>query len=109
MWKHSVHPNIVPLLGVTLAPLQLISTWMAGGELSTYIGAHPCANRVGLVSPVSGMVEHELTLDQLSDVAVGLKFLHSRGIVHGDLKGVRRTGKCSPTQLIRVSAERPRG
>jgi serine/threonine protein kinase len=65
------HPNVVPLLGTTCDPYQLISVWMAGGELSAYIGAHPCANRLGLVS----------------DVADGLNYLHSLGVIHGDLKG----------------------
>ena len=46
---------------------------------------------------------------QLSDIAVGLNFLHCRGIVHGDLKGVRETVICSPTLLTRILAEYSRG
>lgn len=49
MWKHLAHPNIVPLLGVTIAPFQFISVWMPGGELSEYIGTHPYADRIELV------------------------------------------------------------
>jgi len=37
MWKHLKHPNILPLLGVTIDPFQLISHWMFGGDLSDYV------------------------------------------------------------------------
>ena len=49
MWRHLTHPNIVPLLGITLEPLQLISAWIPGGELTDYIANNPYANRLALV------------------------------------------------------------
>lgn len=49
-WKHSVHPNIVPLMSVTIDPLQLISEWMSGGDLMEYITNNPDADRLNLVS-----------------------------------------------------------
>ena len=49
MWKHLSHPNIVPLLGITPVPLQLISEWVPGGDLTEYIKRNPGANRLGLV------------------------------------------------------------
>ena len=49
MWKHGKHPNIVPFLGVTIVPLQLISDWMSGGNIMEYLKKHPGANRLGLV------------------------------------------------------------
>ncbi|KAF9789474.1 kinase-like domain-containing protein [Thelephora terrestris] len=69
--KRSAHPNIVPLLGVTLEPLELISEWMSGGDLPRYISKHPGADILSL----------------LSDVAEGLSYLHSCNVIHGDLKG----------------------
>lgn len=30
------HPNILPLLGITILPPQLVSDWMAGGDLQRY-------------------------------------------------------------------------
>ena len=51
MWKHLTHPNIVPLLGVTITPLQLISDWMPGGELREYLKNNPDAKRLKLVGP----------------------------------------------------------
>lgn len=49
MWKRLIHPNIVPLIGITLKPLQLISAWMPGGELKDYIAKNPNTNRLRLV------------------------------------------------------------
>jgi len=49
MWKRLTHPNIVPLMGVTTAPFQLISDRMSGGELSGYIKEHPDSDRLELV------------------------------------------------------------
>jgi len=49
VWKHLAHSNIVPLLGATTDPLQLISNWMCGGHLTEYITNHPDADRLSLV------------------------------------------------------------
>lgn len=49
MWKRLEHPNIVPLLGVTVTPLQLVSAWMPGGELLGYIETNPSVDRLSLV------------------------------------------------------------
>ena len=90
MYKRLAHPNIVPLLGITPSPLQLISEWMPGGDLTDYIKKSPDVNRVGLVSiPPVLFDPTTYRWHQLSGVAEGLLFLHSRNIVHGDLKGVR--------------------
>ena len=53
MWKRLTHPNILPLLGITVTPLQLISDWMSGGDLPDYIKKHPDADRLGLVGTPS--------------------------------------------------------
>jgi len=50
MWKHLSHPNILPLLGITITPLQLISEWMPGGDLPGYIEERSDADRLRLVS-----------------------------------------------------------
>ena len=49
MWKHLDHQNIVPLLGITITPLQLISEWIPCGDLRAYLKNHPGADRLGLV------------------------------------------------------------
>ena len=49
MWKYLKHPNIVPLLGITVAPFQLISVWMSNGDLPGHIRRNPNADRLKLV------------------------------------------------------------
>ena len=89
MWKCLDHKNIVPLLGNITDHLQLISEWMPGGHLTEYIGNHPDANRLGLVSVPPPTFVPVLTPAQVCDIAEGLYYLHSRNIVHGNIKGVR--------------------
>ena len=50
MWKRLRHPNVVPFLGVTNKPLQLVSEWMPNGTLTHYVKKNPGADRVALVS-----------------------------------------------------------
>ena len=61
VWKRLEHRNIVPLLGITPTPLQLISEWMPGGDLVEYISKYPGSNRRGLVSTPAIYFEHTLT------------------------------------------------
>ena len=61
VWKHLAHPNIVPLLGATIDPLQLISDRMPGGSLTEYIRCHPDADRRSLVSDLSTLLCEVLT------------------------------------------------
>ncbi|KAF9793424.1 kinase-like domain-containing protein [Thelephora terrestris] len=86
-WKHLAHRNIVPLLGVTTGPLQLISIWTSDEDLAGYIRNQPGANIFGL----------------LSDVAEGLNYLHFCGVIHGILKGqnvlVDTTGRARITDI----------
>ena len=61
VWKHLAHPNIVPLLGATIDPPQLISDRMPGGDLTEYISTHPDTDRTSLVSDVSALLYQRLT------------------------------------------------
>jgi len=72
MWKWLEHPSILPFLGIsTVFGLSVITPWMFSGNLNTYIAGHQDANRVTL----------------LYQISQGIEFLHSRQVVHGDLKG----------------------
>ena len=61
-WKHLTHPNIVPFLGVTTDPPQLISDWMSGGDLPAYITNNPYTDRLCLVGVLSIPLCDVLTL-----------------------------------------------
>jgi len=50
IWKRLRHPNIVPFIGVTIYPLQIISESMPNGTLTEFIARNPDASRIGLVS-----------------------------------------------------------
>ncbi|KAF9647138.1 kinase-like protein [Thelephora ganbajun] len=80
-WKHLSrpdnlsHPNILPLLGVSLSAelgsFRILTEWMPNGNIMRYARSNPAANRLRLLSEV------------MSSVA----YLHNLKIVHGDLKG----------------------
>ena len=89
MWKHLNHPHIVPFMGVTLKPLQLVSKWMPGGDLRDHVRKNPDTDRISLVSEVLPASDAASLSLQLIGVAEGLTYLHSSNVIHGDLKGVR--------------------
>ena len=48
--KRLRHPSIVPFVGVTTDPFQVISEWMPNGNITGFIKKNPDANRISLVS-----------------------------------------------------------
>ncbi|KAG8938655.1 hypothetical protein FRC03_007039, partial [Tulasnella sp. 419] len=67
------HPNVAPMLGLSVpvdSPPSLISPWYPNGSLTTYLKSSEEVNRVRI----------------LYDLSCGLEYLHSRSIVHGDIK-----------------------
>lgn len=93
VWKTLRHPNIVPFLGVPTKippPFEMACEWMENGRITEYVNKNQNADRVNLVSGAfcSVTVAFECQISQLWDVADGLYYLHSRNIIHGDLKGV---------------------
>ncbi|KAF8181559.1 ras guanine nucleotide exchange factor domain-containing protein [Pholiota molesta] len=73
IWRELNNPNIVPLYGVIYIgeDLYQVTPWMDNGTAVTYVKKFPTADRLKL----------------LIEVASGLRYLHQRGIVHGDLRG----------------------
>ena len=49
IWKRLKHPNILPLLGVTIHPPQLVSDWMTCEDLPRYFNKHTGVELLGLV------------------------------------------------------------
>ncbi|KAJ6500529.1 kinase-like domain-containing protein, partial [Mycena sanguinolenta] len=80
MWHYLKHPNVVPFLGVdsTTFPSPrraMVSPWMAQGSLHGYV-SDPENSPVG-----------PYAIELICNVIEGLKFLHSRNVIHGDLCG----------------------
>ncbi|KAF7340962.1 PINc domain-containing protein [Mycena sanguinolenta] len=75
VWKELRHPHILPFLGIeeNSFPSQLcmVSPWMEHGTVLNYLKQHG----------------HRDVDKLLYEIAQGLQYLHSRDIVHGDLRG----------------------
>ena len=70
------------------------------GDLPEYMEKHLDADRLVLVGMLPLCSFRACFRCQLSDVTKGLYYLHSRNVIHGDLKGVRRFPKsCSTSPL----------
>ena len=55
MWKTLCHPNVLPLLGVTMGGRHfvMVSEWMANGNIKEFVEAHRDVNRFELVGVCS--------------------------------------------------------
>ncbi|KAG9029682.1 hypothetical protein FRB95_005023 [Tulasnella sp. JGI-2019a] len=79
LWRTLKHDNILPLCGIYHlkergrddASVCFVSPWMTNRDMMRYLKIFPNANRLKLIH----------------DVAKGLQYLHSVGILHGALQG----------------------
>ena len=114
-WKALDHPNVLPLLGVMIGGrFAMVSGWMANGNINQFVATHRDANRFELVGPPPASCYPHLSLTimwipQLGDVARGLVYMHSQGMVHGDLKGVSSENRShiSPFDVVHPLGEHP--
>ncbi|KAG8688512.1 hypothetical protein FRC09_012872 [Ceratobasidium sp. 395] len=72
-WSLCHHPNVLPLIGLAefRGQLAMVSPWMNNGNISDYVNKQPGADRFNLCT----------------QIACGLTYLHSIGVVHVDVKG----------------------
>jgi hypothetical protein len=53
VWKSLQHPNVMPLLGVSVGGTQfkfgMVSKWMGNGNINEFVEAHRDVNRFKLV------------------------------------------------------------
>ena len=66
-WKDLRHPNVLPLLGVTMAEYRfvVVTEWMEHGNINEFVREHPDKNRPELVRFLP-----RLLFSFVSDVAV---------------------------------------
>ncbi|TFK45230.1 hypothetical protein OE88DRAFT_1640190 [Heliocybe sulcata] len=91
IWKTLDHPNVLPLLGASSAsgdpPWFFVSPYCKNGSLVEYLKSH--------VGEGEGSVD---LVRAMHEVARGMEYLHTRGVLHGDLKAanvlVYDDGRC---------------
>ncbi|KAJ7939112.1 kinase-like domain-containing protein [Mycena leptocephala] len=74
IWRQLSHPNLLPFFGLYYLDgrLCLVSPWMDNGDLVQFLKDAPLdTNSTSLIL----------------DIALGLEYLHTEHIIHGDLKG----------------------
>ena len=54
MWRALRHPNVLPMLGVTVTkpPFAMVSEWMTNGDINEFVETHPEVDRLKLVGPL---------------------------------------------------------
>ncbi|KAG8893143.1 hypothetical protein FRB99_002182, partial [Tulasnella sp. 403] len=73
-WRAMQHPNVLRFLGACKIDgfIYLVSPYMCNGTIMDFIQDHPQrADRIRLIR----------------EIAAGLEYIHSRNVIHGDLKG----------------------
>ncbi|KAG8789403.1 hypothetical protein FRC12_013551 [Ceratobasidium sp. 428] len=72
-WSKCHHPNVQPLFGIATFRnrLSTVSPWMDNGNVVDYVNKQPGADRFNICTQIT----------------CGLAYLHSIGIMHGNLKG----------------------
>ena len=77
IWKRLEHPNIVPFLGITSTPPQLISEWVPNGDLIEYVKKHLSADRLRLVSAPAAVLDCLLLTPTPISYAMSLQVFNS--------------------------------
>lgn len=54
MWKSLQHPNVLPLVGITMSETRfaMVSDWMVNGNINDFVKAQPDVDKIGLVGPL---------------------------------------------------------
>ena len=93
-WRSLDHRFVLPLLGIyedqDASQLFLVSPYMKNGTIAQWRKtANPSTLKIGERVRLSNLQPLMiLTFLQMLEVAQGIQYIHSEGVVHGDLRGV---------------------
>ncbi|KAG8737525.1 hypothetical protein FRC12_017109 [Ceratobasidium sp. 428] len=78
-WSKCKHSNVQPLIGLVMfgGRIGMIAHWESNGDLPQYLKRHADTDRCVVCSHI----------EQSTQIAEGLAYLHPSGVIHGDLKG----------------------
>ena len=95
MWGSLKHNFVLPLIGIHEeddGAVFLVSPYMKNGTLAQWRkNANPSMGQItDLVWPFLSFALHPSSLSRkMLEVAQGVQYIHSEGVIHGDLRGVR--------------------
>ena len=113
MWRSLNHKFILPFLGIyeekSISQLFLVTPYIENGTLAQW--------RKKENPPIAEIEQHvrfflfralwKLTLCKILEVAQGVAYIHSEGVVHGDIRGVSYLNKAYIEMLRLFSGQRP--
>ncbi|KAF9257175.1 kinase-like protein [Marasmius fiardii PR-910] len=79
LWTQLNHPNVLPFLGwskglSSVYPICMVSPWMENGDVVKFLKKNPDHDR----------------LVAIREIASGMSYLHSRHVVHGDIRPLKQ-------------------
>ena len=99
------HENVVRLLGVCndISPLLMVLEYMENGDLNQFLkGCIPCDMENFRVSQMKqDIFSNDALIHMASQIAAGLKYLHSEGFIHRDL--ATRNCLVGPAFQVKIS------
>ncbi|TFK52966.1 kinase-like protein [Heliocybe sulcata] len=86
LWRQLHHPFILPMIGISVedsnGAVSMVLPWMRCGNVIQLLERRRLPDKA-----MKRLASPNTSSNLICEVATGLEYLHSQGIVHGDLKG----------------------